>query len=339
MTKLNLNTVNSKLHSKLSNLVGDSFDIAYINYKNVIKANSESVCINMQPVNDINYINKFHERVNKSMEFGQIYVSCVETLEQRSKRLKKSGFLNFFNVIISVIDFVFHRVLHKIAVLNKLYFFITKGGGRPLSKAEALGRLISCGFGIQSEFELDGLLYIISKKKSTPAYDMNASFSLIFAMRRVGYKGKIISVYKIRTMHPFSEYLQNYIIQTNKLHEKGKINNDYRVTNWGKFMRKYWLDELPMIVNFFKGELSIVGVRPLSQNFFDRYPRSLQELRVKVKPGLVPPYYADMPNSLDEVMESEERYILSKLKKPLRTDWVYFWKIVYNIVVRGARSK
>ena len=125
MTKLNLNTVNSKLHSKLSNLVGDSFDIAYINYKNVIKANSESVCINMQPVNDINYINKFHERVNKSMEFGQIYVSCVETLEQRSKRLKKSGFLNFFNVIISVIDFVFHRVLHKIAVLNKLYFFKT----------------------------------------------------------------------------------------------------------------------------------------------------------------------------------------------------------------------
>jgi hypothetical protein len=335
-------SVNDKLHSRLSDFLHDTVSIVHINsrdYEDVKKLDNGCAFINMQPVNSIRRINKFHENVNKSMEFGQIYVSLVETLEQRSERLKNSGLLKFFNVVIYTTDFLFHRVLHKIAILNKLYFFITLGKSRPLSKAESLGRLISCGFEIQNEFELDGLLYIISKKIALPEYDMNASFSLIFAMRRVGYKGKIISVYKVRTMHPFSEYLQSYIIQTNKLHKKGKINKDYRITNWGKFMRKYWLDELPMIVNFFKGELNIVGVRPLSQDFFKRYPKYLQELRIKVKPGLIPPYYADMPNSLDEVLESEERYILSKLKKPLRTDWIYFWRAINNIFIKGARSK
>jgi hypothetical protein len=329
------NPVFDKLCMQLPELRGNTLCVDSDNCE-IIKGNA---FVNIRPVNKIRRINKFHECVNKNMDFDKVYISCVETLEQRSSRLKNSNLLKSLNFLICINDFLFHRILHKVPLINKMYFFVTLGKSRPVSRAEALGRIVSCGFEIQDEFEIDGLLYIVSKKKSLPAYDMSASFSLIFAMRRVGYKGRVISVYKMRTMHPFSEYLQSYIMQTNKLHKKGKINNDYRVTSWGKFIRRYWIDELPMIINFLKGELNIVGVRPLSQDFFNRYPVHLQKLRVKVKPGLIPPYYADMPNSLDEVFDSEKRYIHSKLKNPFRTDWIYFWKAMNNIFIKGARSK
>ncbi|MEN8155180.1 MAG: hypothetical protein ABFR75_14275, partial [Acidobacteriota bacterium] len=60
--------------------------------------------------------------------------------------------------------------------------------------------------------------------------------------------------------------------------------------------------------------------------------------RVKYKPGLIPPFYADLPDSIEEVWESEKRYLEEYKKKPLRTDWKYFWKAFRNIVFRGAKS-
>ena len=82
----------------------------------------------------------------------------------------------------------------------------------------------------------------------------------------------------------------------------------------------------------------MVGVRALSEHYFSLYPPDVQELRLKTKPGLLPPFYADMPKTFDEIVESERRYLLQKLEKPFRTDWKYFWKGVWNIVVKRARS-
>ena len=56
----------------------------------IIKGNA---FVNIRPVNKIRRINKFHECVNKNMDFDKVYISCVETLEQRSSRLKNSNLL------------------------------------------------------------------------------------------------------------------------------------------------------------------------------------------------------------------------------------------------------
>jgi lipopolysaccharide/colanic/teichoic acid biosynthesis glycosyltransferase len=125
---------------------------------------------------------------------------------------------------------------------------------------------------------------------------------------------------------------------TGNLEEGGKFKNDFRVTSWGRVLRKLWIDELPQFFNFFKGELGLVGVRALSEHYFSLYPPDVQELRLKTKPGLLPPFYADMPKTFDEIVESERRYLLQKLEKPFRTDWKYLWKGVWNIVVKRARS-
>ncbi|HPS40071.1 MAG TPA: hypothetical protein PL124_11695, partial [Candidatus Cloacimonadota bacterium] len=88
----------------------------------------------------------------------------------------------------------------------------------------------------------------------------------------------------------------------------------------------------------FHGEVTLVGVRALSEHYFSLYPKDLQELRLRVKPGLLPPFYADMPKTFEEIVASERIYLEKKLKAPFRTDWAYFWKGVWNILVKRARS-
>ena len=111
-----------------------------------------------------------------------------------------------------------------------------------------------------------------------------------------------------------------------------------RITGWGRIFRKFWIDELPMIWNLVKGDLKIVGVRPVSMANFNTYPKYLQDKRIKVKPGLIPPMYYDMPKSDEDFYRSEERYIDRYLKSPLKTDIQYLFGALYNIFIKRARS-
>ena len=117
------------------------------------------------------------------------------------------------------------------------------------------------------------------------------------------------------------------------------FKDDYRVTVAGKIMRKLWLDELPMIYNLLKGDIKLVGVRPLSNHYLSLYKMHIITRRNTHTPGLVPPYYADMPETLDEIMESEMRYFDAYEKNPLATDVKYFFKAAKNILIKKARSK
>ena len=106
-----------------------------------------------------------------------------------------------------------------------------------------------------------------------------------------------------------------------------------------KYKKKEKKDELPELINLLKGDVRLFGVRPLSLDYYSRYPIELQKTRIKYKPGLIPPYYADMPKSFDEIIESERRYLQQKTCQPFYTDIKYFTKAMYNIVLKKARSK
>jgi len=93
-----------------------------------------------------------------------------------------------------------------------------------------------------------------------------------------------------------------------------------------------------MLYNWLKGDLQIVGVRPLSFHYLSLYDKDLRELRKKVKPGLIPPFYADLPETFEEISDSERRYINAFQKHPMRTQCIYFWKAFINIAIKGARS-
>ena len=309
------------------------------NELNILSSNKDSfdLLINIELTNNIKRINKFHENINLVLKKNALYLSSCEILEKRRIKIK-DRIPRGLRFIYRLLDFFFRRLIPKLPLIKSVYFFITSGRNRVISKAENLGRLISCGFDIVDYFDYQNIFYVLAKKKRKPDYNSKASYGPLFKMNRVGYLGKIIGVYKFRTMYPYSEYCQNLIIKENKLAKTGKVLQDYRLTTWGVLFRKYWIDELPMIINLIKGDLNIFGVRPLSRDYFLRYPKDLQKLRVKFKPGLVPPYYSDLPTNFDEIIESERKYLMLKLNKPFTTDFVYFFRAIYNIVIKGVRS-
>jgi lipopolysaccharide/colanic/teichoic acid biosynthesis glycosyltransferase len=303
----------------------------------VLQGNNECI-INLARLNDIRWINKFIETVNQKLNPDGIFICCGETVETRKEKFT-AFHSKFVLLFLFPFDFLYKRVLPKLPGIKKIYFILTQGHNRVMSKAEILGRLISCGFKIEDVRKISNKLYFSVKKIQKPAFDKQVSYGPLFKMRRVGKDKKIIHVYKFRTMYPFSEYLQEYITEQNNLQKSGKIANDYRITSWGRVFRMIWIDELPMLFNWMKGDLKLFGVRPLSQTYFNLYPPHLQNLRTKTKPGLVPPFYVDLPKSWEEILQSEERYLNAYFKYPLRTDMKYFFKALNNIVFKGRRSE
>jgi lipopolysaccharide/colanic/teichoic acid biosynthesis glycosyltransferase len=294
--------------------------------------------INLRKINDIRRINKFFEAVNEKLPVGGIFIGCVEPKNLRKRRILQK-YPPVLNSIVYTFDFFYKRVMPKLPYLKKVYFAINAGKNRVLSKQETYGRLYSCGFRLLNDSVIDRHLFFVAEKIKPPVYDNEPSYGPVFKMRRVGKEGKIIQVFKIRTMYPYSEYLQEYIYEKKGLENGGKFNKDVRITTLGKFMRKFWIDELPMIINLLRGDLKLVGVRPLSEHYLSLYTDELKEMRIKYKPGLIPPYYADMPSSFEEILESEKNYLLSYQKSPYITDFIYFFKSFYNIVFKHARSK
>ena len=293
--------------------------------------------VNLKKINDIRRINKFFEEVNAHTKQEGLYLGCVETSEQRKERFHRS-FPSAFASLFYVLDFICRRIFPKLDLTKGLYFFLTDGKNRVMSKAEVLGRLICCGFDIVELKQIHHTLYFVVKKVKEPAFDLKPSYGPLFKMKRVGKNGKIIHVYKFRTMHPYSEYLQDYIIRTNGYKDIGKPADDFRITPWGKLLRKYWLDELPQIINVLRGEMKLVGIRPISNRFLNEFPEELKELRLKQKPGCVPPYVSLLKQSVEGFIEAEMIYLSEKKKNPYTTDLKYLCKSAFNVLTNKIRS-
>ncbi|MBN2275843.1 MAG: sugar transferase [Bacteroidales bacterium] len=185
---------------------------------------------------------------------------------------------------------------------------------------------------------IDGLSYFVVMKTREPYKFPNPSFYPIIKLQRIGQNGKMIGIYKFRTMHPYSEYLQDYVIHMNGYNEKGKPAHDFRLTRWGQWMRRYGFDELPQLINVVKGEMKLVGLRPLSQVRYNEFPEDLQSERIKYKPGCFPPYIAlNMPDDKMNI-EAERIYIRDLSLDPHYTDIRYLFKSVCNILFHRFRS-
>lgn len=297
-------------------------------------------CImNVRSLNNIRGINKMFSIINEKLPDKGVFVGVF-----KDKSVKKHLILQKYPKGINWIVYSFYyfikRVIPKLFLTKRLYYDLTGGKRRVLSKTEVFGRLYYCGFEIVAEKKIEHYTYFVARRKKEPPMYKKRRYGLLIALNRVGKDGKVFKFYKTRTMYPYSEFLQEYIYEKSGLQEGGKFNHDIRVSTVGKFMRKCWLDELPMFINFFKGDMKFVGVRPISNQYFNLYCDELQNLRIKFKPGLFPPFYADMPKTLDEIQASEMKYLKACEKNGwFITDIKYLWKIMYNIIFKRARSK
>jgi exopolysaccharide biosynthesis polyprenyl glycosylphosphotransferase len=110
---------------------------------------------------------------------------------------------------------------------------------------------------------------------------------VFFRQRRSGQNGAPFTLYKFRTMVTNAEQLKHELETMNEMRGPVfKVTNDPRVTRIGKFLRRYSLDELPQLFNVLRGEMSLVGPRPLPVDEVKRFDDFAHRRRLSVKPGL-----------------------------------------------------
>ncbi len=135
---------------------------------------------------------------------------------------------------------------------------------------------------------------------------------IFFAHKRLGYNGDLIRIYKFRTMVINAEELLNNLSpeQKEEFAKNFKLENDPRITKVGNFLRKSSLDELPQLLNILKGELSIVGPRPIVEKELKNYGIYGEKL-LSVKPGLTGNWQANgrSDTTYEERVEMDMQYI------------------------------
>ena len=162
---------------------------------------------------------------------------------------------------------------------------------------------------------------------------------IFFAHHRIGRGGKPFKCLKFRTMTIGAEQSLTKILKSDpKLNAEWqknfKLKNDPRVTKVGRYLRKFSLDELPQLINVIKGELSIVGPRPVMLTEIQTFYGSKAEKILSVRPGMTGLWQISGRNncSYAERVQLDEKYVSSQ---SLKNDF----KIIYKTIPALITSK
>lgn len=152
--------------------------------------------------------------------------------------------------------------------------------------------------------------------------------SVIFTQKRVGRNGKLFTMYKFRSMCVGAEEQLDTLADKNEIRgAMFKIKEDPRVTEFGKFIRRTSLDELPQLLNVIKGDMSLIGPRPPLQREVAEYTQYDMQ-RLLVKPGCSglwqvsgrnDVHFAEMVDyDLDYIQKRGVRYDISLIVKTIK---------------------
>ena len=173
------------------------------------------------------------------------------------------------------------------------------------------------------------IAYRIKKEDPGPVF---------FAHTRIGKDGKPFPCYKFRSMVVNSqEMLQKYLVKNPAAREEWerdfKLKDDPRVTPIGKFLRSTSLDELPQIFNVLRGEMSLVGPRPVIQEELDKYYGETAKLYCTVKPGITGLWQVSGRSDI----RYDERVALDATYIKYRSMWgdiVILWKTIGVVLMK-----
>lgn len=135
---------------------------------------------------------------------------------------------------------------------------------------------------------------------------------IFFAQTRIGKNGRRFKIYKFRSMYIDAEERKKELEAQNEMHGlMFKMEDDPRITKVGKFIRKTSIDELPQFVNIVKGDMSLVGTRPPTEDEFEQY-NSHYRRRISMTPGLTGLWQISGRSEIvdfDEVVKLDLEYI------------------------------
>lgn len=136
--------------------------------------------------------------------------------------------------------------------------------------------------------------------------------SVLFVQTRLGFNKRLFGCYKFRTMVSNAEQLQMKLEKDNEMDGAAfKMKDDPRITPMGKFLRNTSIDELPQLLNVIKGDISLVGPRPLPVRDYKRFDKNWQCRRLSVLPGITCTWQISGRNnvSFEKWMELDMNYI------------------------------
>jgi exopolysaccharide biosynthesis polyprenyl glycosylphosphotransferase len=143
------------------------------------------------------------------------------------------------------------------------------------------------------------------------AIKVTSGGSVLFRQTRCGLNGRLFTLYKFRTMVENAEQRRQELLHLNEMNGPVfKLRHDPRVTFFGRFLRKFSLDELPQLWNVLRGDMSLVGPRPPIPEEVAKYER-WQRRRLSMKPGLTCLWQISGRNHIDfdRWMELDLEYI------------------------------
>jgi exopolysaccharide biosynthesis polyprenyl glycosylphosphotransferase len=144
------------------------------------------------------------------------------------------------------------------------------------------------------------------------AIKLSSPGPIFFIQNRVGYNKRVFPLYKFRTMIVNAEKMQEDMEPLNEMDGPVfKIQNDPRITRLGKWLRYTSIDELPQFINVLKGDMSIVGPRPLPVRDFNGFNQDWHRRRFSVLPGITCLWQINGRNTVhfDKWMELDMNYI------------------------------
>jgi lipopolysaccharide/colanic/teichoic acid biosynthesis glycosyltransferase len=132
-----------------------------------------------------------------------------------------------------------------------------------------------------------------------------------YFQERVGFKQKLFDIWKFATMLKDSPNMKGGLITTKR---------DPRLTPLGGFLRKSKINELPQIINIIKGDMSIVGPRPVMVKSFEQYPQDVQEVIYNVMPGLT---------GIGSIIFRDEEELITEVKESGGNTWDFYINKIY----------
>ena len=169
--------------------------------------------------------------------------------------------------------------------------------------------------------------------------------NVFYKHKRIGHMNKDIYIYKFRSMtnkyKTFDEFYQTLSIeQKEEWDENFKLENDPRITKIGNFLRKTSLDELPQIINILKGDMSVIGPRPVVNDEIEKYGNQKAKF-LSVKPGLTGYWAANgrSATTYEDRIKLELYYIdHCSLLLDIKIFFLTFWKVLKREGINQSES-
>lgn len=235
-------------------------------------------------------------------ELESMGIAChynIDIIERPSKEVRVGNFAGYTVVTYSINHFDYRRMVVKRGI-------------------DILGGLVGC------------LITIVITPFAALAIKLDSPGPVFFSQIRIGKNGRRFRIYKFRSMYADAEARKKELETKNEMQGlMFKMENDPRITRVGSFIRKTSIDELPQFFNIVRGDMSLVGTRPPTEEEFEQY-NSHYRRRISMTPGLTGLWQISGRSEIvdfDEVVKLDLEYIDNwtlglDIKILFRTVWV-----------------